>query len=65
MIEDHEVRVRKFVFKGMPTNQWAVQVRRTWDDGHGYTGEAWRAAAPHTFASRNEAEAYVKEVINK
>ena len=40
LITDHETRIRKFSFRGMPTNQWAVEVRRTWDDGHGYKGEA-------------------------
>ena len=65
MIQDHELRIRKFFFMGMPTNQWAVQVRRTWDDGHGYSGEAWRAAADHTFASKAAAEKYVEEVITK
>ena len=59
LITDHETRIRKFVFRGMPTNQWVVEVRRTWDDGHGYTGEAWRPAAPHTFPSYEEAEAYL------
>lgn len=64
MITDHETRIRKFFFRGMPTNQWAVEVRRTWDDGHGYKGEAWRPAAPHTFPSYEEAEAFLERRNN-
>ena len=60
MITDHETRIKKFVFRGRPTNQWAVEVRRTWDDGHGYKGEAWRPAAPPTFPSYQEAEAFLE-----
>ena len=64
MITDHETRIRKFVFRGTPTNQWAVEVFRTWDDGHGYKGEAWRFAAPHTFPSYQEAEAFLERRNN-
>ena len=64
LITDHETRIRKFSFRGMPTNQWAVEVRRTWDDGHGYKGEAWRFAAPHTFPSYQEAEAFLERRHN-
>jgi len=64
MITDHETRIRKFFFMGMPTNQWKVEVFRTWDDGHGYRGEAWRPAAPHTFSSYEEAEAYLERGNN-
>ena len=64
MITDHETRIRKFSFRGMPTNQGAVEVFRTWDDGHGYKGEAWRPAAPHTFPSYQEAEAFLERRNN-
>ena len=64
MITDHETRIRKFVFRGTPTNQWAVEVFRTWDDGRGYKGEAWRPAAPHTFPSYQEAEAFLERRNN-
>ena len=64
MITDHETRIRKCVFRGTPTNQWAVEVFRTWDDGHGYKGEAWRPAAPHTFPSYQEAEAFLERRNN-
>ena len=64
LITDHETRIRKFVFMGMPTNQWAVEVFRTWDDGRGYKGEAWRPAAPHTFPSYEEAEAFLERRNN-
>ena len=64
MITDHETRIRKFVFRGTPTNQGAVVVFRTWDDGHGYKGEAWRPAAPHTFPSYQEAEAFLERRNN-
>ena len=64
LITDHETRIRKFVFRVTPTNQWAVEVFRTWDDGHGYKGEAWRPAAPHTFPSYQEAVAYLERRNN-
>jgi len=64
MITDHETRIRKFSFRGTPTNQWAVEVFRTWDDGRGYKGEAWRPAAPHTFPSYQEAEAFLERRNN-
>ena len=60
MIQDHELRISKFSYRGYPTNQWALEIRRTWDDGHGYSGEAWRCAAPQTFDSRADAEKYVR-----
>jgi len=64
MITDHETRIRKFFFMGMPTNQWKAETRRTWDDGHGYKGEAWRPAAPRTFNSYKEAEAFLERRNN-
>ena len=64
LITDHETRIRKFSFRGMPTNQWAVEVFRTRDDGRGYKGEAWRPAAPHTFPTYEEAEAFLESRNN-
>ena len=64
LITDHATRIRKFGFRGMPTNQWAVEVFRTWDDGRGYKGEAWRPAAPHTFPTYEEAEAFLERRNN-
>lgn len=58
-IHDHETRVIRFTFRGYPTDQWVAEIRRTWDDGSGLSGEAWRPFAPHTFKTKAEAEAYV------
>ncbi len=54
-IHDHETRVIRFTFRGYPTDQWVAEIRRTWDDGSGLSGEAWRPFAPHTFKTKAEA----------
>ena len=57
-IEDKEFNIERFTFEGYPTKQWSVRVRRTWDDGHGYKGEAWRDIK--VFNSKSECEEWVK-----
>jgi hypothetical protein len=44
-IKDIEFKTCRFYFKGFPTKQWVVKVLRTWDDGRGYKGRAWRDIA--------------------
>ena len=60
-IQDTEFRVEKFIFKGTPTNQWVVQVHRTWDDEDGYKGNEWRDIGTETFNTEKEAQDWVKD----
>jgi len=62
MIKNNQLRVRRFFFYGMPTNQWTVEVFRTWDDGKGCKGEAWRPASKTTFNTKAQAEKYLKSL---
>ena len=59
-IRNNQFRVRRFFFFGMPTNQWAVEVFRTWDDEKGCKGEAWRPASKTTFNTEAQAKKYLK-----
>ena len=60
MIKDTEFRVRKFKFQGFVTNQWIVEVKRTFDDGEGYKGENWRNIGTHTFDSEELGKEFIK-----
>ena len=62
MIKNNQLRARRFFFYGMPTNQWTVEVFRTWDDGKGCKGEAWRPASKTTFNTKAQAEKYLKSL---
>ena len=62
MIKNNQLRARRFFFYGMPTNQWTVEVFRTWDDGNGCKGEAWRPASKTTFNTKAQAEKYLKSL---
>jgi len=61
IIKDTKFRVEKFVFNGFPTNQWIVQVHRTWDDGHGYKGNEWRNIGTETFNTEKDVQDWVKD----
>ena len=66
-IRDHKFRVTKFFFRGYPTNQWVVQVFRTWNDGKGYSGSGWRGISPNTFNTKEKAQKWLNnnKEINK
>ena len=58
-IKDHKFRVTKFFFRGYLTNQWGVQVFRTWNDSKGYSGSAWRGISPSTFDTKEKAQKWL------
>ena len=59
MIQDKEFKISKFMFKGFPTDQWVVKVFRTWDDGEGYSANAWRDVG--VFDTKEECEKWVSK----
>ena len=57
-ITDKEFKIVEASFKGYPIkDQWMVKVHRTWDDGEGYSGDAWRDV--QIFDTKTEAEEFV------
>ena len=58
-VVDTEFRVKKFIFNGFETDKWSVQVRRTFDDGHGYKGSNWRNISEELFDSERLANEWM------
>ena len=57
-IKDTEFKIVQASFRGFPIkDQWMVKVHRTWDDGEGYSGDAWRDV--QIFDTKKEAEEFV------